>query len=462
MKKLHYLFFSLSVLFSTVCLAAPQFPLPEVEKLSNGLQVVWFLSNSLPVVDMVLLVNSGSREDPPRQSGLARITTELLDQGAGGLTSQQLAQQIESLGASRSANADDDIITVGMHGLAPDANTLLDLFSKMVIKPNFSETDFNREKERMLDGLKHLGDSGDTLAALAYHRVVSQGTSYLRGGLYGEKELLNIQKNDLVSYHQKHFTPANSILMVVGRVDKIKFKAEIEKAFGSWKGGVPERKYESLKDDRVKLSPGQWLLVERAGLNQVQVRMGMPGFDFKSPDYYPLCVANALLGEYFNSRLNAIIRDKLGLTYSIGSGVSYSRDFGVFTIASSTRNDSVGQLITKTQDILRDLRTNVSQEEFTMAKNYLIGGFPLAMSTLGGVAARWLSGYAYDRGPNYLNEYVSKIEAVTREQVLDAIKRNWDVNRLQVVIAGDGNEVLKNLPPDLKKKIKRLPLTALQ
>lgn len=423
-----------------------QLPLPEIETLPNGLQLVWFLSDHLPVVDMAVLIKSGSRYDPLGKSGTAELVASLLDRGAGGLNAQEIAKSVEMLGASRYASADGDTFSIGMHGLAPDAPRLLELLGKMVVRPEFPEAEVKREHARILDRWRHIGDYGDTLAGIAYSRLVSSGTPYGRGELLSLKEFRGLKRSDVVSFHQTHFTPKNAIFMVVGRVDKEGFRKKIVEAFGSWKGEMPKKPARQFTDPRVAAKPGQILIVERPGLTQAAVRMGFEAPPLKSPDHYSLTVANALLGEYFNSRLNSIIRDKLGLSYGIGSSFGYSKDFAVFTIGSATRNETVGQLIKKTQEILRDLKKGpIPGDEVQMAKDYLIGGFPLSVSTLGSVASRWLGGYVFDLGPGYLNEFVPKVTETKPEQVLSAVGKHFPLERLRIVVAGNAAEIKKSL-----------------
>jgi predicted Zn-dependent peptidase len=186
--------------------------------------------------------------------------------------------------------------------------------------------------------------------------------------------------------------------------------------------------------------------VERPSLTQAQVRIGFKAPLIQAPEHYALVVANALLGEYFNSRLNSLIRDKLALTYSIQSSFSYAKDFASFTISSATRNESVGQLIHKTMEVLSELKKGpIPKEEVQMAKDYLKGGFPLGTSTLGAVAARWLGGYLFDLGPEYLNEYVPKVSAIGSEDVLKAIAKDFPLEQATIVVAGDAAEIKKSL-----------------
>ena len=434
-------------------------PTPEMETLPNGLQIVWFLSDQLPVVDLALLVKSGYRDDPAGKTGVSELVSAVMDRGAAGLSPQEIAKQVEQLGASRYISDEEETFSVGMHGLAPDADTLLDILSKIALQPDFKLTEVDREKARLLDRWNHLGDYGEALASLAYRRALTAGTSYARGNFNTIAEFKRVGQPDVLGYYKKHFTPKNSILMVVGRVDKAKFHAKIDELFGKWQGEAPKRTYPNTSDPRVHHAQGQILIVDRKGLTQAQVRMGFRAPLITSPDHYSLTVANALLGEYFNSRLNALIRDKLGLTYGIGSGFSYARNFGSLTISSATRNESVGELIRRSLDVLKELKKGpIPQEEVDMAKEYLVGGFQLSTSTLGSVASRWMSGFLFDRGPEYLNEFVPKISAVEAKEVHSSVKKDFDLDQMVIVIAGDSKQIEASLKDSGFKSFKRISL----
>jgi zinc protease len=197
---------------------------------------------------------------------------------------------------------------------------------------------------------------------------------------------------------------------------------------------------------KITPTPAKVVLINRSDLTQAEVRMGFLAPSIHAPEHYALGVANALFGEYFNSRLNSLIRDKLGLTYSIASSFAYEKDYASFAIGCATRNETGGELVEKTIGVLKGLKKGpITPEEVTTAKDYLVGGFPLSTSTLGAVAARWLSGYVFDRGPNYLNEFVPQVEGVTQEEVEKAVTKDFDIDHLLIVIAGDAKQVEKSL-----------------
>jgi zinc protease len=420
---------------------------------------VWFLNDQLPVVDLALLVKSGYRDDPQGKTGVSELLAAALDRGAAGLSAEEIAKQVEQLGASRYISAEEETFSLGMHGLAPDAGTLLDILAKISLQPNFKRDEVLREKARLLDRWNHLGDYGDALASLAYRRVLTANTSYNRGNFYSISEFNRVGPDDVQTFYKKNFTPKNAILMVVGRVDQKTYREKIVALFGGWNGEAPKRQYKITSDSRLHAGKGRIVVVDRKGLNQAQVRIGFRAPLVRAPEHYALTTMNALLGEYFNSRLNLLIRDKLGLTYGISSSFAYSRDFASMTIAAATRNQSVGELIHQTIDVLKNLKKGpIPQEEVDTSKEYLIGGFPLSTSTLGAVAARWMSGFIFDLGPDYLNEFVPKISQVKSDDVLAAVKKDFDLDNLVIVVAGESKEIEASLKESGYKSLSRVTI----
>lgn len=430
---------------------------PLVEILSNGLKVAWFVSDRLPIVDISLVVDAGHTDDLAGKSGTAALLGAALDRGAGGLSALELALAFDRLGASRLSSPDSEQFSVGVHGFAPDVNVLLTLLGKMALEPALSAEEVEKEKSRIADEWKNIGDSAEGLASLLFQRKISANTPYERGGLASLRELNGVTRDDVFAFHHTHFVPENALLLVVGRVDRVKTKLKIEEVFGRWTGKLPVQVAPSKGVRATPTTPAVWI-VDRPGLTQAHLRIGFRAPLMNSSDHYALVVANAMIGELFNSRLNLVLRDELGLTYGIGSAFSYSRALAVFGVSAATRNEAVGELVSRTVTILDDFKkspASVSKafaDEVTASKEFLTGGFPLATSTLGRVAGRWLVGEFFELGPDYLNEFASKVNQVTPEQVVAAASKHFDLEHLSIVIAGDQTQILKSLQGAKERK----------
>jgi zinc protease len=436
-------------LFGQRSFGSAPLPMPEVETLPNGLNVAWFVSDHLPLVDLSLVVRAGTRDDERGKSGTAEFLANSLDLGAGGKSAKEIARTIEALGGVRSVAAEEDTTSISVHGLAPDTDSLLQILGNMVIHPDFPEEEIKKEHARFLDRWAHLGDFSELLSSFAFKRWLAAGTSYGRGNLASVNELKKVTRKDLTDFHKKYFTPKNSVLLVVGRVDKANLSKNILSNFGNWKGEAPKRHWGRYSDPRFPSSlkkGASIVVVNRPGVNQSHVRMGFRAPLIKSPNYYPLKVANTFLGEQFNSRLNSVLRDQMGLTYSIRSGFSYSKDYADFNIVTATRSETTGQLVKKVIEVLREFKEGqITEDEINTAKSYLVGGFPLGNSTLLAVASRWLAGFIYDLGPQYLNEFIPRIQSVTLKEIQSAIKKDFNMDQLYVVVAGDAQEIRKSL-----------------
>jgi zinc protease len=432
-------------------------PLPDIEKLPNGLTVAWFVDDKLPVVDLALLVQSGTRNDPRGKSGTVEMTTRMLERGANGKTASEMAHRVESLGASAFASSDEEGITIGMHGLSQDAPALLEMLGWMTRFPNLQPAEFDREKILLGESWKHLTDSADSVSGYVFGKAIVNGTVYERGALSSLKELPKVSLADIRNFHKANFVPSNSVLMVVGRVDHRAFREQILSLFGSWKGSVPKKANLSVRNPKYNTKRDEIVIVDMPGLPQAQIRLGFKTPGIHSPKRHALAVANALLGEYFNSRLNLIVRDRLGLAYGIQSSLTYFKEAAFFSIGSATATANTGRLLEETIHQLRLLKAaDVLAEEVETSKDYLIGGYPLSVSTLGAVASRWLNGYTFQLGPDYMNEFMPKIAAVTRESVVQAVDEAFQLDQLVVVVAGDAKVIEKSLKEKGFKHFRRI------
>jgi len=470
-KSMKFYSIAIGILFvmSTFARAENSLAPPEVETLSNGLKIAWFLNDRIPVVDVGILVQAGYRDDAVGKSGTAELIGELLDRGAGGMSAQELSASIESVGGSHYCSTSDDSFNVGVHGLTSDAKLLLDVLAKMVLHPDFPENEVNRGRVRLIDRWNHFEDYSDAIVNLTYQKMVTAGTSYGRGNMISENELKGVMRSDIVNYYKTYFVPQNAILTVVGKVDKEVFRQWVTVEFGNWKSSAISASLErsespgtvaigrprvrsnyTWKNLNRKGSNPAIIIVNRPNLAQAQIRMGSPSLSIHAPEHYALRVANSILGELFNSRLNSSIRDKLGLSYAINSSFTFYQSFADLAVSTGTQNETVGPLIRKVLEVLKDFRENptsapITSKEVEAAKEYLIGGFALANSSLNAVAGRWIIGEFFNLGPDYLNAFVPKIRQVTLKDVGDAVAKAYDPAQIVVVIAGNPELIQKSL-----------------
>jgi len=439
------------LLFVIALPARAGLPVPELERLPNGLTVAWFVDDRLPLVDLALLVRAGKRADPAGGSGTAELLAAAIDKGAGSLDTTGFARAVERLGATRYVSADDDSMTLGVHGLSSDADPLIGLLADLALRPALPPEAVRWERERISQILEKVRTDTEGALSLAFARIMAAGTPYFRGSVLSAPELGRIGREDLVSFHARYFVPEGAVLMIAGKVDREAFSARVSEAFGSWRAPDDQGTAHPADPPRPPADSGEpsgraAAVVHFGGEEQAHVRVGFRLPSIGSPDSWALMVVNAILGEYFKSRLNQVVRDGLGLTYSIRSSMTFSKDVGILTIGTSTRAPLVGKLLDKTYEVVDGLRKHPpSPGELRQAKDFLIGSFPVRTAGLVAAASRWLAGHVFGLGPEYLNHYAERVEKVTAADVARVATAYLDTAGARAAVAGDGDRIAQPL-----------------
>ncbi len=419
---------------------------PLVDELSNGLKVVWFLDDRSPTLDVSLILPAGYRHDLPGKSGTAELVGSLLERGASGLPGEQ------------SQMVDGDTLQIKVHGLSRDGVPLLDDLAKVALNPDFPPDEIVRERSQMLHQLSHLDEDKDLTGNFLYAWFFYARTPYGRGRSTSAKELNHIRREDLLRFHQDNFVPSQSLLVISGQANRSLLFEKIRGSFGVW----PERttlsgqgdKKTSQKASREKVyfkkelrdSPHSMILVDVPKVSVADVRIGLQFPKIQKADYYSVVVANALLGDFFNSRLNRRIRDKLGLSYAIGSGITLNQEVEVFSIAALTRNETSARLIQEIMEVLNDLkRIPVTEDEVETTKKFLKNQFPMTVLTVDAVASRWIAGYLFNMGPQFLSGFSTEVTRVNVEKVRAVVDRYFDLDRVQTLVVGDAALIKKGL-----------------
>lgn len=418
---------------------------PEVVTIKNGMTVAFFEDPKIPLIDLVFVTENGAASDPVGQSGTAQLLASLIDRSL---------EKSEEFAATRSVSADDDSMTVHLHGLSSDTDAVLSLmkslWSQIESGNAFSEESFQKEKKHLVDSMSTLVDQPETLGALAGQRYFFSETPYERGLFKSRSEFLSIARSQVNAFAKKIFRPNELTLIVIGRGNDASLKAKILDAFSSV--SISEAVDNDFPSKTQKVASPTWvhgdfILVDRPGMNQAQIELGAEMPSIRSPDHPALIIANSILGEMFSSRLNKELRDRLGLTYSISSHFVIRKKASRWVIGSATRNGELPNFIRVLKNELARFETGQFTDlEVTQAKDFLLGGFPIATSTLYAAASRWMTGKAFGMPEGYLNAFQGEIVPITRDQVTAAVKKHFKAKRFKTLVIGDA----KILAPVLK------------
>ncbi len=431
-------------------LAPKQFDIPQPFEtvLPNGLKVVIFEDNRLPIVSYRLAFKSGDINDPPGLNGLTSAMTAMLNEGTTTLSSKQLAEEIERLGASISASANADNTVIAASALSLYSSDILRLMTQMVLKPTFPENELSLYKKNAIEGLKVQRADASFLANEQTARILYGSHPYsIVSPTAADVEKITREK--LIAFRDKIFVPNNATLIVVGDVNREGVLKEIADNLGDWKKGAFEPGKFTAPPVRGELT---MTLVDRPGSAQSNIVLANLAFDRANPDYFPTLVLNQILGASGSSRLFMNLREAKGYTYGAYSRFDPKRQAGDFEATAEVRTAVTGDSLKEFFYELNRIRDEkVSDKELKDAKNFLTGVFPIRAETQEGLTNLIVSQQLYNLPADYLQTYRAKVNAVTLDDVEGAAKKYISPDKLAIVIVGDAGEVLPQVKSYAKK-----------
>lgn len=456
----------LSGAFLYGCNSKPKTLVPKHEVIvsKNGVPIYFFPNKNIPLFQVELVFEGGSEQDPVDRAGLTAFAMHLTTKGVEGFTEDAYSRREDDLATDVDVGVSESRTTISAYGLNEKAPEVLDLLFRTVTSPTFPEAPFLRMQSNQIDSLDQITDSPSAIASRAIDFLVFNGTSKWRPNGGFRKDVKNLSVDQLKARFKSLIrTDKLKVLVIGGKNRKL-----ILNPLLSWIEKLPcefcakpAEPIVSLDEPRFKQGSGEVLVLSRPGMPEAHVRMGqvMPGRNVK--EFYDLRVAEAVLSGNFSSRLNLIIREKLNLTYSIGARFHFDKDIGSFLISTSTRTEKAGEMIAEVGKILADFSQHgPTDTELEEAKQFLIGSFPLSLQNMFGVAETYFLGVMNGLDPQFIDEYRSRIAAVSKDSVAQAFRKYVNAEKMKTVVVGE----VKPITQQLKKqglKYKQLPVTEL-
>ena len=233
------------------------------------------------------------RDSDSSKLGQASLTSALLDESAGGLTAQQVAENIESVGAQLSASASRDFSSITYRSLTDEKvlATAWPVFTSVVNSPDFLTTDFNRLKQRILLSIKQREESPGTLAQLALYEQIYKGHPY-KNPIQGiEKTVAELGVEDVRRFYQQYYVGKNLTIVMVGGVTRQAAEKLVDDLAGELQAGAKAAQIPSVPVASTGLKvhkdyPSQ----------QTHLLYATPVLKHNDPDYFALHVGNHILG----------------------------------------------------------------------------------------------------------------------------------------------------------------------
>ncbi|MDH4273801.1 MAG: insulinase family protein [Gammaproteobacteria bacterium] len=411
---------------------------PKIEQwqTSNGARVYFVSAPDLPMLDVQLVFDAGSARDNGK-FGLASFTNNMLNEGAGGLDANEIAARFENIGASYGSTVERDMAVVGLRTLTdpPLLNAALENFATVLAKPEFPQKEFERVRQQTLIGLAQAKQSPDAVTEKAFYAAIYGQHPYATEPSGDEETVKALSVDHVQAFYKQYYVAKNAVVAMVGalsRADAERVAEQITQglAAGASASGLPAAdNVGGGREQRVAFPS-----------SQTHVLSGFPTYTRNDPDYFALYVGNHILGgNGLVSRMSEQIREKRGLAYSAYSHFVPMRAEGPFIVGFQTRTSQAVEALQVMRATLNDFVTKgPTEEELRNAKLNITGGFALRIASNKSIV-QYLAVIGFYKLPlDFLDTYVSKINAVTLAQLKDAFKRRVVPANMVTVVVGSG------------------------
>lgn len=408
----------------------------------NGAKVYLVESPVIPMVDVQIDFDAGSRRDPAGQSGLASAVAAMASKGVKAvgaepaLDENALGEAWADLGASFEAGADNDALHYSLRSLtdAPLLDRAARLAARQIAEPSWTDEVWQRDRARWSASLKEANTRPATVANHAFAAAVYGSHPY--GVRTTEETLARVGVADMQAFHNQTIAACRAKVSIVGAVSRAQAQTLVATLLSRLPATAGCTPLPPVGEIAALAAPAEQNIPFASA--QAHVLIGQPGFQRRDPDFVALLVGNHILGGGgFVSRLTNEVREKRGLSYSVYSYFASGLHAGAFTVGLQTRPDQAAQAVKVSRDVIaRFVAEGPTETELRAAKDNLIGGFALRIDSnkklLGNVA-----NIAWNDLPlDYLDQWTKKVEALTVTDVRAAMAQKLQPDRMVTVVVG--------------------------
>ena len=396
---------------------------PRVQRttLANGLRILLQPDSTDPVVSLSLVFEGGSALDPEGREGLGSLLADTLERGPRGMTFVEFSRAFERLGSNFSSEAGSELSNMHATFLTRHASTGIELIADLLHDPGLRGEDLDVVRALARTDLQAREEDLDDLAEDLFLETIALGHPYAKLPHGRRSGIDAITPQDLRTGYARGFRPDRGHLAIVGDFDEPTILSLLERRFGTL---VNDQNPPSPIPPLQPSSEPRSVLRRFLDKGQVKLIVGGTGLSAKDPDRHAAIAWNHVLGSSsIRSRLGDEIRDRMGLAYSVSSRVMERKSGGFFLVHMGTRPENARRAIEAIRFELSRAAAGVGDEELNDSKSYLTGSFPLRFTTYGRLARFWARSSFYEWPDNYLDTYVERIEALTREDLARAASR---------------------------------------
>ncbi|WP_284653742.1 insulinase family protein [Flavobacterium terrisoli] len=412
---------------------------PTTFSLPNGLKVLVVENHKLPRVSYSLTLDNTPYAEGNKK-GVDDLTSSLIGNGSTKTSKDAFNEEIDFLGA----NINFFSSGASASGLSKHAKRVLELMAEGALMPNFTQEEFDKERDKLIEGLK-TQEKSVTAVAGRVERVLAYGKNHPAGEYLSEETINNVTLADVKDNYRTYFVPGNAYLVVVGDVKTKDVKKNVEKLFGSWtKATAPNLTYSNPTN--VQYSQINFVDMPNAVQSEITI-LNTVNLKMSDPDYFPVILANQVYGGDFNSYLNMNLREAHGWTYGARSSIGFDKNmYSEFRANTQVRNAVTDSAVVEALNELKKIRTEkVSDEMLNSVKAGYVGRFVMQVEKPATVARYALNIETEGLPTDFYENYIKNINAVTPEDIMRVANKYFMADNLRILVVGKASEVLSGL-----------------
>ncbi len=425
------------------------FPDVETATLSNGIKVYFAQRDAVPMTRVTLSFDAGAAADPADKIGLQNFTTAVMGEGTTSLTSVQIAEQQERLGANVSVGGGRDRTDVNLSAVNPNLDASLDLMADIVKNPAFKTDDIERMRVQQLTAIDREESNPRSIATNALPPLIFGDAHPYGRGLSGngtKESVAAITRNDLANFHQSWMRPENATIFAVGQIDQQALLEKLEMRFGRWK---PDGQPAASKnfDAAIPQAEGKIIVIHRANSPQSLILAGQV-LPFKgTDDLLTLNAANEVLGGNFLSRINMDLRETKGWSYGTRNSILRGEHDVPYIMRAPVQTNQTGPavaaIMSQVKDFLGD--NGVTQAELERTVNGNVRQLPGQFEQSRRVLGQMQGDVMFKRPSNYAETVADRYKALSADDLNKAMAGAIDPDKFTWVIVGDADKIKTQL-----------------
>lgn len=411
---------------------------PQTFVLSNGMKVLVVENHKLPRVSFTLTLDNAPFTEGNKK-GVDELTSSLIGNGTKKTPKEAFNEEIDFYGANINFTSQGAYASA----LSKYSGRVLELLAEGALQPNFTQAEFDKEKAKLLEGLKADEKSVPAISNRVVD-VLAFGKNHPNGEYLSEETVKNVTLADVQNNYSMHFVPENAYLVIIGDVKFKETKSAVEKLFSGWK---KQSIVKNTYPDPVNPSKLQIDFVDVPNAVQSEISLvNTVNLKMSDPDFFPAVIANQILGGDFNSYLNMNLREQHAWTYGANSSIGSGKYVTKFKASSAVRNNVTDSAVVQFIKEIKRIRTErVDPEVLRNVKAGYIGRFVMQVEKPQAVARYALNIETEKLPADFYEKYIQTINNVTADDIYRVANKYFLLDNMRIIVVGKGADVISSL-----------------